>query len=418
MAPHAEGAADQDPRLGRGRLLAGGLGALVATLVARVRPAAADDVIPGRPLLLETENVAETTTGLSQHAGSPALDVRNRSGPGIVSSALLPREAAISIPFAAGVVGSGTRLGVVGSSLPAEVVISIPFEAGLAGLSRRLGVVGSSLPAEVVISIPAGAEAGVAGFSERLGVVGSALMPQEAHITYVPTFRAGVAGVGDRLGVVGSSLPAEVAISIPFGFDAGVAGLSSRVGVVGSSLPAQATISMPHGLAAGVAGLGERLGVVGSSLPAQATISIPFGFDAGVAGFSESLGVVGAALMPEQAPITYVPPFRAGVVGTARGNDAVGILAENPDGYALRTIGKVAFSNGGAGMVPRGRSSVAVDDDTITEDSLVNVTLLDDPGAPGVALHYARPGRGSLRVVLTGPARRDTPFNYFVFDRA
>jgi hypothetical protein len=376
-----------DRPLGRRRLLAGGIGVAIAGLVAKARPgtARAEDVPPTQALILGQENESAWPTGLTQDAPTPALSVRNPSGPGVVGSSLPATRVITWTGLAAGVTGVGSQIGVVGSSsLPRTVHISIPG-TGVLGTGDRLGVVGSALPAARHITDPGFLSgAGVAGLGEQIGVVGSTSLPRTAQISATAT---GVVGTGDRLGIVGSALPASRHISTMFfPSSTGVVGLGDRLGVVGSALPGIRHITdvfvPPPGT--GVAGLGERLGVVGSAMPAGVQISL-------------------------------VHDGPAGVLGAARGADAIGVVAENPDGVALRVVGRIALSSGGTGIVPARSRRVEIPVPSLEEGAPVNVTLMDDPGAPGCTLHYARAQAGSLVVALTAPAQQDTRFSYLVF---
>jgi hypothetical protein len=368
-------------KFGRGKLLAGALGAAFASLLGRTRPAVAQDDVgpPADPLLLGQENVAEDTTSLLSGAAGPVLELAHRGpAPALVGSSLLPRQPAITFSGAA-LAGLGPSVGVLGAARPPT--ITQVFSAGAVGVLGR-----ASLPAQIPITAPN--IAGVAGVAPEagLGVLGSALPslgPFTQITTYPPHSGSGVAGVGLRSGVEGRTLlPRDTAISIPATLARGVAGISSGLGVLGLSRQTSITLTNETLLRAGTVGLGDEVGVWGSA-------GVP---------------------LPARPVITYV----AGVLGSARGPDAAGIIAENPTGPALQVLGAAAFKGGGTGTVSRGESHARVEDPAVRPGSLVNVTLRGDPGnAAGV--HYVEAGDGVLDVFLTVPPRHDTPFNYFVY---
>lgn len=216
------------------------------------------------------------------------------------------------------------------------------------------------------------------------GIVGASALPTSFAISCT-----GVVGMGDRWGLVGSHLPASAPVTYtPPRFDAGVAGSSPRIGVVGSAaLPLDASISIPvRGL--GVLAAGSGGGLAGLAVPENGFITL-----------------------------TALSEGPVGVLATASGEDSVALLAQNPDGTALRIEGSAAFSCAGRGTIPARMRSVEISDPGIGPDSLVNATLAGDTGAPGSSLHHVEVDDGTLRIELTAPTRRDTPFNYFVFER-
>ncbi|MDX1650194.1 MAG: hypothetical protein R3263_10105, partial [Myxococcota bacterium] len=139
--PSAEAAAS-GPRVGRRALVAGGLGAVVASALTRLETAHAQDDVPPpqAPLLLGTDNVAFDTTALLQDGPGPTLQVENLdSGLGIrVLSNKGPALQAQS--SGAGVVGVGGPLSTQGPVTLTATLPAVPSTAGVLGASRHVGV--------------------------------------------------------------------------------------------------------------------------------------------------------------------------------------------------------------------------------------------------------------------------------------
>lgn len=204
MAPTVDDRSEERPvtrTIGRGRLLAGAIGAGVASLFGRTTGASAQDDVPQlKPLLLEVDNVAEGTSSLLASAAGPTLEV---------GSSLLPRQAVITDTLSAvALAGFSPSIGVLGFSSP--ITQTVPFHlpisrSGVAGIGPRSGVEGRSLlPQGPQISISAVLARGVTGISDGLGVLG---LSRQASISLTDEtlFRAGAAGLGDQLGVWGSA---------------------------------------------------------------------------------------------------------------------------------------------------------------------------------------------------------------------
>lgn len=78
--------------------------------------------------------------------------------------------------------------------------------------------------------------------------------------------------------------------------------------------------------------------------------------------------------------------------------------------------GVPAFPSVGRGAIAVGRDRVSVTFAGASARSTVLVTLMASPG-PGVALSHVETGAGQFTVVLTGVAKRRSPFVYFVVGR-
>jgi hypothetical protein len=115
----------------------------------------------------------------------------------------------------------------------------------------------------------------------------------------------------------------------------------------------------------------------------------------------------------------------AGVVGGARGVDAVGVKAEDFHGYgiALQVEGPARFETAAAGTIPAGQESAFVSNRSVTGLSHVTITLTGDPGqassAPGskpvVAWVERQPGTGIV-VHMSRAVRFATPFTYLIVE--
>ncbi len=361
--------------LGRGKLIAGAMGAAVASLLGRPKAARADDVEEAKELVLGAENIAGATTSLLADTDGAALELANRTGGlALVGSSLLPRQTGIS----------QTLQGVA-----------------LAGLGRSTGVVGLARPA-ITDTAPTG-----------VGVLGRALLPEQGAITETTLLQTGVCGLAPEqgVGIMGAALSRFAPITVTAG--AGVAGVGARAGVEGRALlPRDAAISIPATLTRGVTGISSGLGVLGLSHQATVTLTDATLRRAGVVGFGAELGVWGSAgsPLPIGSPLTWT----VAVLGTADGPEAKAVVARNPSGVALEVVGAAAFKGGGKGVVPAGTLRTTVEDASISPESLVNVTLAGDPGNAST-VHFVRAGDGMLELVLTVPPRTDTPFNYFVY---
>lgn len=326
--------------LSRRRFFTGGLAAAAAVILGKVRPAQADDdVQPSPALLLGQENVADSTTELSQTGPSPTFRVENPdSGPGI------------------------------------RVVTN--KGSGVEAIGGGISAIGG----------------GVLGVSEPLSPTHPVTITQTA----------GVQGLGHQLGVVGAALPDLTQLSITF---------PGRAGVMGVTDPAQGI-----GVVGGVGSFGiftvtnARVGVWGTGGPIAAQTTITSTRDGGV-------GVWGTAPpLPETREFSI--PAVAGVVGTAFGPSQTAIYAHNPQGTALKVVGRMAISTGGRGMVPEGETSVEILDPNINAGSLVVVNLTSDPGNKGSALHHIVVKDGGLEVAMTAPPRNDTSLNYVCLELA
>ena len=386
-------------KLGRRGLIAGAFAAAVGAAVARVRPAGASHGEP-HPLLLEERNEATRPTALTQHGEGPALEIDAADGPGIK---LLSQRSAL-------LAGSSEGTGVAAASGATYVaVLTETRAAGVAGFGE-LGVLGSSrLPAEAVMTVfPHGT--GVAGTGSRFGVVGATSLPTSLAVI-TETGGAGVAGFGE-LGVLGSSrLPAEAVMTV-FPHGTGVAGVGSRFGVVGAtSLPINLAVVTETG-GAGVAGFGPEFGIWGAAAPAMVVLSTSIDYSVGVGGAGD-VGVWGNAGALQRAP--HHPGGPVGLFGSASGPEAIAIVAENPDGLALAARGRAGFLGAGSGTVARREQTAEVANPAATADSLVQVTLMDDPGR-NVSVHYAQALDGAVRVVLTGAPNQDTRFAFFLYE--
>jgi len=249
----------------------------------------------------------------------------------------------------------------------------------------------------------------LAGSSEGTGVAAASGATYVAVLT--ETRAAGVAGFGE-LGVLGSSrLPAEAVMTV-FPHGTGVAGTGSRFGVVGAtSLPINLAVVTETG-GAGVAGFGPEFGIWGAAAPAMVVLSTSIDYSVGVGGAGD-VGVWGNAGALQRAP--HHPGGPVGLFGSASGPEAIAIVAENPDGLALAARGRAGFLGAGSGTVARREQTAEVANPAATADSLVQVTLMDDPGR-NVSVHYAQALDGAVRVVLTGAPNQDTRFAFFLYE--
>lgn len=238
--------------LGRQGFLAGGLGALLGSLVGRVSSAHA---AAGEPLILGQDNVSDASTGLSMTGPGPALRVDGGHGIQIITDAT-PLEAHGSVgpglwgtsvddpgaipSIGAGVIGEG-QVGIGGlAKAPANVMISIAdFGPGSFGAGDRFGNWGHGAPSNIAISLVPDFRAGSVGVSDRIGIVGFG--GSEVMISVAGDFRAGVAGAGDT-GVWGAVLPLDHRIGSP---------APRRAGVLGTATPDSTAVlaENPGGLA-------------------------------------------------------------------------------------------------------------------------------------------------------------------------
>jgi hypothetical protein len=209
----------------RRAFVAGGLGGIVASALARLQPAHADDVFPpGEPLRLGQDNLAFDTTGLEHAGAGPTLHVDNA--------------------------GDGAGIEVLSNRLPA--VQSSSLSAGLVGVGGALPAPDGPLPRPMPITDVISYPTGVAGAGRSFGVIGAAFPDLGAGITLTGSATIGVpVGVWGR----GGPLPARSMITVPIG--AAITG----IGVWGSAaaLPQSAPIS--------------------TSLPAAGVLATAFGPD-------------------------------------------------------------------------------------------------------------------------------------------
>lgn len=115
----------------------------------------------------------------------------------------------------------------------------------------------------------------------------------------------------------------------------------------------------------------------------------------------------------------------AGVLGGARGLDAVGVKAEDFHGYgtALQVEGPAKFETAAAGNIPAGQDRAFVSNRSVTDLSHVTVTLTGDPGqassAPGsgaVPVWVERRSGTGFVVHMSRPVRFATPFTYLIVE--
>jgi hypothetical protein len=260
----------------RRAFVAGGLGGIVASALARLQPAHADDVFPpGEPLRLGEDNFAFDTTGLGHTGPGPTLRVENP--------------------------GEGSGIDVLSNRLPA-VQASSP-SAGLVGVGGTLpapdGPLPNPRPITDVISYPTG----VAGAGRSFGVIGAALPDLGGHITL-----QGSATIGVPIGVWGRGgpLPRQSVITATRG--APIKG----IGVWGSAaaLPQSAPISttLP---AAGILGTAfgpEQAAIIahnpgGTALQVDGAIAVTCGGRSVVPRLRSEVEVVDASIRPHSAVI-------------------------------------------------------------------------------------------------------------------
>jgi hypothetical protein len=136
----------------------------------------------------------------------------------------------------------------------------------------------------------------------------------------------------------------------------------------------------PEGITAGVVGVssgedygdGPGTGVLGLS-----------GTGVGVSGFSQGTGVA--------------------VQGDSQ--EGIGVSARSDGGVALHVAGKAAFSNVGSAEIGAGQGSAFVNQDQVTADSHISVTLTSNAAGRSVSWVDRSPGSGfTVHLTKKGPA--------------
>jgi len=215
-------------RFGRRGLIAGGLGALAASLFGRAKPAEAVEV---PPFALGQLNVATALTtieatgpGIQIRSGENAFGALARSGFG-AAAALIPGEMVYSLTAFPGGFGAEGWAAIA----PTDLEISLgDAKAGLGGFSRDFGGLFLGVTQPTQFQITSTVPTGVFGAGGRVGVLGSAQMPMLPMIT-------------DAAGVLGTASDPETAAILawnPQGIGLKVVGDVMLSGVIKGMIPA------------------------------------------------------------------------------------------------------------------------------------------------------------------------------------
>jgi len=193
----------------RRALVAGGLAGVVGAALARMPSAAAqgDDVGIDQPLFLGGENVADSTTGLEHSGPGPTFQVAN-PGDGAGVQVVTNRGPAVS--------GLSPGGGLIGSTV--GFTETMPTAAGVQGTGRRVGVAGAVLPSDVVITGTQSLSAGVWGSAP--------ILPANEPFTMTYAGPFGVAGTAfgaEQVAVVAHN-PFGVALSVVGGLQVSCGG--------------------------------------------------------------------------------------------------------------------------------------------------------------------------------------------------
>lgn len=269
---------------------------------------------------------------------------------------------------------------------------------------------------------------GVGGYSGRSGGYGvHGVAPSGIGVYGNAAGGTGVWGDGSSRGVVGTASASSgagvfgKADTAPFG--TGVAGIGSYIGVEGrahSGAEGWGTTGVSGHLMSGGNGNGVRgeisnivlnspEGPEGNFSPAPvAAGAVPSG--------NGVYGVANDQVYPAK-PLNGVNGETASPGSGVRGANfgaGAGVTAIGTKGPALDVQGKARFSNAGKAMLRAGTSSTTVTGVQVGPNSGILVTLMGDAG---VVVRYAVPlRRDSFRVVFTGPATKNAPFAYFIFN--
>lgn len=110
--------------------------------------------------------------------------------------------------------------------------------------------------------------------------------------------------------------------------------------------------------------------------------------------------------------------FTTGVGVEARSGEFGGDPRGSLDGAALSVVGRAFFTSGGEAQIPAGQNSVLVEDEFVTSESHITVTLTGDPGSRQLWWIERDPGTG-FTVHLTSappPHRPETPLTYLIIE--
>lgn len=220
----------------------------------------------------------------------------------------------------------------------------------------------------------------------------------------------------------------------------GIPSGGTRPAIFGQSGVGATTANVTLTAASGVVGLG-RSGVVGGAGETRAfshvrPIANHIGqMNTGAAFFNDddvSTGVFayqGQGLLNVGVTVTGQPAAIHGL--TFRDESVAGVFEHGNNGTAIRAfgdvevIGRISATEGGAGpsacgraTIPAGTNFVDFRDDVITPNSLVTATLLGNAGRAGapITLSHVVVVSGRTRIILTGPAARNTVVGILVFD--
>ena len=115
----------------------------------------------------------------------------------------------------------------------------------------------------------------------------------------------------------------------------------------------------------------------------------------------------------------------SGMSGTGTGvdgvsNTGIGVHARTntSEGIALAVSGRSRFGTAGSAVIPAGQSSVFVENQAVTGDSHISVTLVSDPGRRELGWVERSPGSG-FTVHLTDappPRRPETSLTYLIIE--
>lgn len=229
----------------------------------------------------------------------------------------------------------------------------------------------------------------------------SALLVGESNFATKPT-QLNLEASGAAFTATGNFIPGGT----PVTETSGLVGLSGRLGVFGAAPNISGLTATSEDFGSVPSG---RIGVLGSSPP---TTSAEVAAPVGVFGISYGIGVLGASPPVSVAPTT-LPVGVGGVGGDPQGT---GVRAEHTaGGVALDVLGKARFSTAGGGVIAANADHQQVAASSVGANSVIAVTLMQNPKGTVVRWVERVPGTGF--VIHVAP-KSDKPiaFSYLVVE--